>query len=170
MSGDGHWPTGTAGVAHFTVRALEAHRSAIPDDDPSVARYAAALRCAASRSRPARLRINGLTLTPSGVMACAYPDDPAAGEFAARLAGELGEDAWFEADYNREIWYSVLVHFTGPLTNPPALVDWVGARRDLDLGGTHVGAAELCRWRFNGTQPVPATLASAALRATATAG
>jgi hypothetical protein len=73
VAGGGHWPTGSRPAVHVTVRALEPHRSAVAAKDPAVARYVAAMREAAGMCRPARLRFGGLTLTPSGVMACAYP-------------------------------------------------------------------------------------------------
>ncbi|MDW5323668.1 hypothetical protein [Plantactinospora sp. KLBMP9567] len=161
VAGPDHWPTGAPEAVHFTVRALEAHRSSVPDGDPLVARAGSALRRAAAACRPVRLALHGLTLTPSGVMVCAYPVDAAPDEFAARLAVELGDDAWFEAGFSRDIWYATLVHFTGPLRDPPALVDWVAARRGADLGDAVVGAAELLRFRFNGRQPVRVPLAGA---------
>jgi hypothetical protein len=150
---------------HFTVRAIQAHRAVVPENDPLVLRCAAALRRAASRARTVVLRLDGLTLTPSGVMACAYPVDRAADEFAARLGEELGDDGWFEADFNRDIWYATLVHFTGPLDDPAALVDWVSARRDLDAGDGVVEEAELLRFQFDGRQPVRKPLAAAHLEA-----
>jgi hypothetical protein len=118
MVGPGHWPTGTAGAVHITVRALQAHRSAVPVDDPLVERCSAALARAAARSRAVRLRMCGLTLTPSGVMACAYPVGAAADDFAAVLSVELGADGEFEARFCRDIWYATLVHFTGDIRDP----------------------------------------------------
>lgn len=139
---------------HFTVRAIEAHRSEVPPHDPLVSRCVAALRRAATGARPAQFRLAGLTLTPSGVMACAYPQDDAADVFASRLENELGDDAWFEAQYHRDIWYATLVHFTGEVRDRQGLVDWVAARRRLDLGVTQVDVAELLRFRYDGRQPV----------------
>ncbi|MFC7548881.1 hypothetical protein [Plantactinospora sp. GCM10030261] len=163
VAGRHHWPTGSPDAAHVTVRALEAHRTAARREDPLVARGAAALRRTAAACRPVRLDLRGLTLTPSGIMACAYPVDPAATDFAARLAKELGADGWFEADFNRDIWYATLVHFTGPVADPEALVDWVARRRTLDLGRMTTDVAELLRWRFNGRQPVRVSLATESL-------
>ncbi|GAA4701500.1 hypothetical protein Prum_058710 [Phytohabitans rumicis] len=165
VAGASHWPTGAPGAVHFTVRAIEAHRAVVPEDDPLVMRCAAALQRAASKSRMVRLRLDGLTLTPSGVMACAYPLDSAADEFAARLGEELSDDGWFEADFHRNIWYATLVHFIGPLEDPVDLVDWVAARRHLDLGEGVIEEAELLRFKFNGRQPVRAGLAAAPLAA-----
>ncbi|MFC6016346.1 hypothetical protein ACFP2T_09060 [Plantactinospora solaniradicis] len=161
VAGAGHWPTGTAPAVHFTVRAIEVHRSAIPPDDPLVARSASALGRAAAASPPVRLRLFGLTLTPSGVMLCAFPEDSAAAGFADRLGEELGPDGWFEAAYHRDIWYATLVHFTSEIRDPQGLVDWVAARRHLDLGTTTVGAAELLRFAYNGRQPVRVGLSRA---------
>lgn len=163
LVGDEHWPTGAAEAVHFTVRAVEVHRSVVPAGDPLVARCAAALGRAAAGAQPVRLRLAGLTLTPSGVMACAFPEDGAADDFARRLGDELGPDGWFEANYHRDIWYATLVHFTGELRDPRGLVDWVAARRRLNLGCTAVGAAELLRFRYNGRQPVRVALARATL-------
>lgn len=164
VAGDGHWPTGAPEAVHVTVRGLQAHRAAVPENDPFVARCAAAMARAARRSRAVRLRLAGLTLTPSGVMACGHPVDAAADEFAARLGEELRGDAGFEADFRRDIWYATLVHFAGPIADPAALVDWVAARRDLDLGETLIEEAALLRFRYNGRQAVRVPLTVAPLR------
>lgn len=89
----------------------------------------------------------------------------AADDFACGLAEELGADGWFEHEYDRDIWYATVVHFTGPIDDPAALVDWVATRRRLDLGVATVGEAELSMLRFDGRQPVREPLARAALGA-----
>ena len=161
LAGGGHWPTGAPEAVHFTVRAIQVYRSAVPVDDPLATRCGAALRRAAAQARPVPLRLDGLTLTPSGVMACAFPVDGAADEFAVRLGDELGADGWFEADYRRDIWYASLVHFTEDIPDPYSLVDWVAARRHVDLGVMTADEAQLLRFRFNGRQPVRVPIASA---------
>ncbi|MBU2666280.1 hypothetical protein KOI35_22515 [Actinoplanes bogorensis] len=155
VAGPGHWPTGNERALHITVRALESHRTGVAPDDPAVARYGRALRRAAREARPARFGITGLTLTPGGVMACLRPDDDAADSFAARIADELGADAAYEAGFHRDIWYSTLVHFAGPLADPPALVDFVAAARSHHLGPVRSDAAEVIHWRYDGRQTVP---------------
>jgi len=42
VAGPAHWPTGSPAAAHVTVRAIEAHRVAVPADDRLVARSTAA--------------------------------------------------------------------------------------------------------------------------------
>jgi hypothetical protein len=142
-----HWPTGAPDAIHFTVRAIEARRNAI--DDALIARCAAAL-ARATDATPVQLRLAGLTLSPSGVMACAYPTDDAADRFAERLGRELGDDGWFEAAFHRDIWYATLMHFTGDLANPAGLVEWVAERRQMDLGVTTAEKAELVAFRYTG--------------------
>jgi MFS family permease len=164
LAGPRHWPTGAPDAVHFRVRAIEARRNVIPDHDALVARCAAAL-ARATDATPVRLRLAGLTLTPSGVMACAYPADDAADRFAARLGRELGDDGWFEAAFHRDVWYATVVHFTGDLADPAGLVRWVAERRQLDLGPATAGNAELIAFRYTGrhmtrvalTQNAPAT-------------
>jgi hypothetical protein len=163
IAGREHWPTGAPPAVHLTVRAIHMHRSVVPPGDPLEARCAAALRRAGMGARPARLRLSGLTLTPSGVMACAVPDDHAADAFAARLGDQLGADGWFEAQYHRDIWYATLLHFTSDIRDQQGLVDWVAARRRLDLGVVRADEAELLRLRYDGRQPVRQTLDRAAL-------
>lgn len=165
VSGDGHWPTGAARSSHFTVRALEPHRAPIPPDDERAARYGAATRAAAAQVGPVTLRLTGLTLTPGSVMLRAEPEDGTADRFAHALAEALGDDAAFEAGLHRDIWYANLVHFTAPPADPPALVDWVAARRDTDLGASTHPYAELAAWRFDGTQTVPRLITRAAFAA-----
>lgn len=38
LAGPWHWPTGAPEAVHVTVRAMEAHRTAVAADDPVVAR------------------------------------------------------------------------------------------------------------------------------------
>ncbi|MBN1173078.1 MAG: hypothetical protein JXA67_12960 [Micromonosporaceae bacterium] len=159
VAGQEHWPTGHPDSVHFTVRAIEVHRVGLTASDPLSRRCGEALERAAKTCGPISLRLGGLTLTPSGVMLCAYPIDSAAGEFAARLGEELGADAWFEQDFDRTIWYATLVHFTGPIADPAGVVDWVAARRDLPAGTIMVNTVALVRFRYDGRQPVCQTFA-----------
>jgi hypothetical protein len=159
-----HWPTGNTVAAHLTVRSLEAHRAPIGSDDPAIARYAAALRRTASRvPGPVRFALTGVTLTPTCVMCCAEPLDSGADDLTAVLAEELGPDAWHEKDFNRDIWYVSLVHYTGPITPAAALIDWVRRRRRMDIGTVTVDSTELMKWRYDGRQVVPVPLVVAPL-------
>jgi hypothetical protein len=160
-AGGGHWPSGDADLVHFTVRTLETHRATVAGDDPALSRYVTALR--RSGRGPIRLRLTGLTLTTTGVMACATPADDAADGFAWTLAEELGADGWFEAGLRRDIWYAMLLHFAGPLRSPRRLIDWVTARRRLDLGETTIVAAEICQWVPDRRRPAPRVLAAVPL-------
>ncbi|WP_432968436.1 hypothetical protein [Dactylosporangium sp. CA-233914] len=162
-AGPGHWPTGNQDAIHLTVRALDVHRPGLSGADPLVVRCAAALARAAAKSRPVRFRLDGVTLTPSGVMVCAYPVDGAADDFADRLGVELGEDGWFEAAYRRDIWYATLLHFAAEVREPARLVEWVSQRRSLDLGVVELDGTQLLAFRYNGCQPVRLALAQAPL-------
>jgi hypothetical protein len=165
LTGGDHWPTGDPAAVHFTVRAIEGHRrlsrrqthgcrDLVPDDDPLAARCGDALKRAAAACRSVRLRLHGLTLTPSGVMLCAYPADAGAAAFAARIDAELAEDGWFERQFHRDIWYATLVHFTDAIEQPEALVEWVARRRDEPFGEAVFATGELVRFTYNGRQPV----------------
>ncbi|MGW1292929.1 hypothetical protein [Streptomyces sp. NPDC002533] len=164
VAGGSHWPTGAAVSSHFTVRTLERYRPAVPEDDEQVLRYRAALREASARVGTIRLELTGLTLTPASVMLCASPSHDAIERFAGYLAEELASDAWFEAGFTRDIWYANLVHFTGLPENPEALVEWVAARRSLDLGASVHTFADLVSWTFDGRHMVPVTVGRAQLR------
>jgi hypothetical protein len=94
-------------------------------------------------------------------MACAYPIDDAADDFADRLGLELGEDGWFEAAYRRDIWYATLLHFAAEVRDPARLVEWVSQRRSMDLGFVELDGAELLTFRYNGRQPARLALAQA---------
>jgi hypothetical protein len=163
VAGPRHWPTGAPSAVHVTVRAIQAHRADVPGGDPVTSRAAAAMARAATEALTVRLRLSGLTLTPSGVMVCSYPYDGAADDFACRLRDELGDDGRFEANFHRDIWYATLLHFAGPFVDPEALVAWVESHRDLELPDAVVDAVELIRFRYDGRQPVRARLASAPL-------
>ncbi|MDG4833987.1 hypothetical protein O7627_32470 [Solwaraspora sp. WMMD1047] len=164
VAGPWHWPTGAPEAVHFTVRAIQVHRRHVPVGDALAGRCVAAMGRAAAACRPVRFRLSGLTLTPSGVMVCAFPLDGAADEFADRLGEQLGPDGWFEDSYHRDIWYATLVHFTGEVRDRQGLVDWVTSRRTLDLGETTIDTADLLRFRHNGRQPVRVGLGHAQLR------
>jgi hypothetical protein len=162
VAGPGHWPTGAAPSIHITVRALQAYRGEPPAADAFLRRCAQAVRRATRSTPQVAFRFRGLTLTPSGVMACAYPMDGTADVFAARLRDDLGADGWFEENFHRDIWYATLVHFATDIVDPIALVDWVEKRRDTDLGPAIVSEAELLWFRYDGRQPVRMALATAA--------
>ena len=165
VAGPGHWHTGAADASHFTVRALEGYRSGVGCDDPLVQRCSRAMQRAAARCGPVTVEVTGLTLTPASVMATAETRD--GWRFMEVLAQELGEDGWFEAGFVRNIWYLNLLHFTSDLPAPAALVDWVAARRVLDLGRTTCPTAYLVRFDHDAGGPFaamrPAVLAQAAL-------
>ncbi len=151
LAGPGHWQTGQLGSAHFTVRALEGYRSAVPPDDPACARYLSAMDRTADG--PFRMRVTGLTLTPGSVMAAAEPVDDVADAYMDRLALELGPDGWFERPHGRrDIWYVNLLHFTGDIPEPRKLIDWAAERRTKELGELRIPAAELVRFQLVGGQ------------------
>ncbi|MFJ6610111.1 hypothetical protein ACIQPT_07500 [Streptomyces sp. NPDC091289] len=142
---------------------MENYRSSIPEGDERVMRYQAALRQSSARVGSIRLELTGLTLTPASVMLCASPSGPAVEQFAECLAEELADDGWFEAGFNRDIWYANLVHFTGLPADPGALVEWVAARRNLDLGSSVHTCVDLVAWKFDARHMVAATLGRAEL-------
>jgi hypothetical protein len=148
IAGGRHFHTGLAGSAHFTVRALEHYRDCVPPNDLLVERYRAAMNAAALRCGPIGFHVTGLTLTPGGVMACARPTDGAAAQFKNALASGLGPDGWREANFGRDIWYSMLLHFADDISDPQRLVNWVAQRRDLDIGIAHCDTVHLVRFRY----------------------
>ena len=148
LAGPGHFRTGIAGSVHFTVRILEGYREAVGEDDQAVQRYAGAMCRAAGEVGAIELDLVGLTLTPGSVMACAYPVDDKADRFMDLLKNELGDDAWREAGFRRDIWYANILHFVAHIAQPAELIEWVGQRRELDLGRTVIDTAELVRFRY----------------------
>jgi hypothetical protein len=156
--GTDHWLPGSSATSHLTVRAhLEPHRAEIPEDDPLAARYAAALRRAASDPQPMRFTLTGLTLTPVSVMACAVPATRAADELADAFAEQLAAAGLPGIGRPADIWYVNLVYFAGPVRDASALVDWVAARRTTPITEVRVTEIQLTRWRYaeSGMVPVP---------------
>jgi hypothetical protein len=156
--GPDHWLPGVAARSHLTVRAgLEPRRAVIPDADPLIARYAAALAKAAAGRQPMRFTLTGLTLTPISVMARATPAGPAPDALAEAFADELASAGMPGIGRPADIWYVNLVYFTGPVQDAPALVDWVAARRDAALTDLRVTEIQLTHWRYtgDGMEPVP---------------
>ncbi len=147
-AGPGHFQTGRAGSAHFTVRALERYRDVIPDDDPVIIRYVRALRAAAARTAPFPAMITGLTLTPTGVLACVGTGTDELHGLSAALADELGDDAWLERDHHpRTMRHVSVLHFGAEIVHPAALVDWVADRRNVEIGASMIDSVELVRFR-----------------------
>ena len=144
LAGDGHRPTGAHGSAHVTVRAIQPHRPGL-DNRPLRAgdRPGGELP-----DGPVVYRLQGLTLSPAGVLACLYPVDAAAGKLAAAVRRELGADGWLEESYARTIWYASLVHFTTGIIDPAGLVRWVEARRDLKAGEAVATGLQLVTYRY----------------------
>jgi len=154
-AGPGHFHTGLAGSSHFTVRALEHYRDDVGPDDAQVMRYRRAMQIAASRCGPVALNVAGLTLALGSVMAAAKPVNEEADRFMEALREELGQDAWFEADFRRDIWYLNLLHFAKDIACPDRLVEWVKQRRDLHFGVTHAERAHLVRFRYDNVSGRP---------------
>ena len=147
-AGPGHFRTGVSGSVHFTVRALEGYRDVVVDQDEAVRRYARAMGRAAGRVDVIGLDLVGLTLTPTSVMIRAAPVDDNAERFVDALEEELGDDAWHEAGFTRDIWYATILHFAADIAHPAELVEWVADRRGLDLGCMAMDTAELVRFRY----------------------
>jgi hypothetical protein len=150
LAGPGHFQTGRAGSGHFTVRALELYREVVPDDDPALARYARALRTAANRTAAFSAMITGLTLTPTGVLACVGAGTAELHGLSDALADELGEDAWLERDHHpRTMRHVSVLHFGAAIARPAALVDWVADRRTSEIGTTMINSVDLVRFRHD---------------------
>jgi hypothetical protein len=147
-AGPGHFRTGLVGSGHITVRSLEEYREVVGEDDEAIQRYAGAMGRAAGQVDAIELDLVGLTLTSSAVMVCAVPADDNADRFADLLKDELGDDAWRETGFKRDIWYATILHFAADIAHPAELVDWVAQRRTLDLGRTVIDTAELVRFRY----------------------
>lgn len=164
LVGPAHWPTGRLGSGHLTVRGLEPYRDPVPEGDPLVGRYAAAVRGAALGAGPLSFVMTGLVLMPGGVLVTAEPVGATPAEFRAALARELGADGSFEDEsYRQGLWWATLLHFAEPLTDGAALVDWVEARRSLDLGVFRARSIDVVRYEYDGTCTTPVVLSTVPL-------
>ena len=159
LLGGRHWPSGCDGRAHLTVRALEPHTSAV--DAERVDRYRGAAARTVARVGTIELEFSGVALSPATVLACATSPDGSGDEARSVLAQELGSDGWLEDAVFRTgrdpIWYCSLVHFAEPIAEPEGLVQWVAARRGVDLGRHRFSSIAVCNWRYDGIgmRPVP---------------
>lgn len=163
IAGDAHWATASAGSAHMTMRGLEPYRVPIGDDDPAVARYAQALTTAARNQGAVRFDLCGLLVTPTSVMLRATPGNETVTRMRPALDRALGDDGWYELNYQRDIWFLNLIHFAGPIARPAELVEWVEDRAGLTVGEIIVACTELVRWEFDGSRMAPVVLAVAPL-------
>lgn len=152
--GDGHWPSGAAGRAHFTVRALEPY-DASPPPPGRVIRYRQAADRALAAVGMMTLEVRGIVLTRGGVVATATSPDGSADDVRRRLGEELGSGGWLEdlafPNGRDPFWYATLVHFASRVADPARLIAWVDARRELAIGSATIDELALCAWHFDGT-------------------
>jgi hypothetical protein len=161
--GHDHWLAGAVSSSHLSLRRhLEPCRRPVLPADPLVVRYAAALRVAVRDIGPIRFTINGLILTPISVMASAVPADGAADELAAAFGASLLAEGCPDAGITPDIWYVNLVYFTGPIHDPPHLVAWIAARRQMEITDLQVTGIQIVRWEYTGTGMVPMAAGAAA--------
>ena len=148
-AGPGHFETGSEDASHFTVRALEPYREAASPDDAITEQWIAALNEVARDTPPIRLRLTGVTLSPSGVMVQAVPIGNAAWELMRRLRAALGPLAWFEDQWQeRDIWYASILHFAAPVADAPGLIAWAKERRELTPFEIELDTLSLIRSRY----------------------
>src|SRR5690606_12583600 len=129
--------------------------------------YATGLRAAAARCGPVRLRFTGVSLSPVGVLAAAWPVDGAADRLAGHLKDAMGRSRWSEHDMRS----ATPRHFAGEVRAPPRLLDGAAAPRRIDPVPTRITTVDLVAWSSerDGAQPLPVTLASAPLTGTVAA-
>jgi hypothetical protein len=164
MVGANHWLAGAARSSHLSLRRrLEPRRRPIPAGDRRVARYAAALRAAATSTGPVRFAITGLILTPVSVMARAFPVDGAADDLAANFDAALHSEGCHEAGGIPVLWYVNLVYFTGPVHAADDLAAWTEARRQMTVTDVRVTEMQIVRWQCTVAGMRPVALASASL-------
>lgn len=148
-AGPGHFETGSEEASHFTVRALEPYREAASPVDAITAQWVAALQAVARETPPVRLRLTGVTLSTSGVMAQAEPVDDAPWELMRRLRAALGPLAWFEDQWQeRDIWYASILHFAAPVLDAPGLIGWARERRESPALDIVLDTLSLIRSRY----------------------
>jgi hypothetical protein len=126
-----------------------------------VARYAAALRAAATSAGLVRFAITGLVLTPVSVMARAIPADAAADDLAALFDAALRAEGCYEAGSTPMLWYVNLVYFTGPVHDADELVTWTEARQQIKVIDVLVTELQIAAWRHTVVGMMPVVLASA---------
>ena len=152
-AGPGHFETGRPDASHVTVRALEPYREAASPTDAVTAEWVAALDEVARASAPLVLRLTGVTLSVSAVMVQAEPVDDAPWELMRRLRAALGPLAWFEEQWQeRDIWYSSVLHFAGPVRDAPGLVDWARRSRTSLAQEVVIDALTLTRFRYRASE------------------
>lgn len=139
-AGGNHWAHGVDGL-HVSLRPLERFHEQVGD----ISGYVAALQAAVAGRRATRVGIRTVSPHPGGVAVHVHPHDNTLDQISSRL-GPIGK--W--GDWTRDIWYSNLVHFAGPV-DVDDLIDWTDEHRDTDFGTTSITAAELVRYRFAGT-------------------
>jgi len=145
--GEPHWPTGAAVSSHLTLRPLEPHRGWVSAEDETLHRYATALRRAVDGVGRIAVDLGRIGLTRNCVLVEASPVDGAVDRLHLQYAEELGADAWFQDGVVRDLWYASLVHFGGPVSRGPALVDWVRSRSSERVRST-CDRAQVIQWEL----------------------
>ncbi|AKU16762.1 hypothetical protein [Luteipulveratus mongoliensis] len=147
-AGPGHFMTGHEEAAHITVRAIEPYRAAAAPVDPIAQRCAAAVRRTARATNALTFALTGVTLTSGSVMAQLEPSDQRAWQLMDRMAAELGEDAYYERDDPRDIFYANLIHFAADIRDPAGLIEWSQSRRRIEPVAYRVDTLELVRFHY----------------------
>lgn len=127
----------TRSLLHTTLRSLEGYRVGVTADDEAARWYATRLAEAASGFGVLAIEYRGLTASNLGVMAQGWP----LGNDLARLRGRLHQLLGHhnrllgpEASHPRSLAHASLIVFTGPLSQPSRLADYIEQHRSTAFG------------------------------------
>jgi hypothetical protein len=164
LAGPGHWCSGRAGRAHVTIRALEPYSDEPVEPDRVTRTWSVFEQVLV---RPLQLTLDGLILSPAGVMVRCRDLDGEADSLRSAYGVALGPDGWLEdsvfARGRDPIWYCTLLHFAGPIADPVGLVAWVEERVEHPLGRIRLDTFSLCRWTLDAHGMAPTRLATRSL-------
>ncbi len=154
FTGPDHFRTGHPDACHVTIRAMEPYREAARPDDALAVSTAAVMARIAAQFPPITMQFTGLTLSPGTVMAQLLPQDESVWRLMDALDAALGDSGSYERQFgHRDLTYINLIHFTGPIRQPHALIDWVSERRRVRRVTVSLDSLSLVRTRYADSPP-----------------
>lgn len=135
-----------AGDLHLTVLSLFTATVDFPRYLAHFGTYQQAVEDALEEAQPFDVELRGVTLSPGAVLVQGFPADDTLHRVRERLRAAMqarGRGGDLDQRYRLETAHLTLARFGAPLVDPPAFVERVGARREVELGTLHVDRLEL---------------------------
>ncbi len=134
---------------HITVRSLSSFREIVESNNRRAADFVKILRGVAKKYREFKVHFQGLTASPSVVMAQGWPVGPSFQSFRQELHERLSDEDLLdgpESGEARTMAHCSLVVFSDLVDKPAKLLDFIDSHRDTEYGTSVAHAIEVVRY------------------------